>query len=100
VDLPGPDARQSIFEIHLGRRRQPAAQFDLARLSASTEGFSGAEIEESVVAGLYSAFSANAPLTTEMLLADIAGTRPLALTMVERISELRTWATERTVMAD
>lgn len=100
VDLPTPAVRQGIFEIHLARRKQHAASFDLGRLAEVTEGFSGAEIEESVVAGLFSAFAAGAPLTTDMMLAEIATTRPLALTMVEKIEELRSWARDRTVMAD
>jgi hypothetical protein len=100
VDLPKPAVREAIFEIHLNRRKQAAKQFDLARLAQATEGFSGAEIEESVVAGLFAAFSANSPLTTEMLLAEIQNTRPLALTMTEKIGELRAWAQQRTVMAD
>jgi MoxR-like ATPase len=100
VDLPTPSVRASIFDIHLGRRKQQAKQFDLAKLAEASEGFSGAEIEESVVAGLFAAFSANAPLTTELLLQEIQNTRPLALTMTEKISELRAWAQDRTVMAD
>ena len=100
VDLPVPKVRESIFDIHLTRRRQQPAKFDLAKLSAATDGFSGAEIEESVVAGLFTAFSANQPLSTETLLAEIENTRPLALTMTEKIGELRAWAAERTVKAD
>ena len=100
VDLPVPAVRESIFDIHLRRRRQQSSKFDLAKLSGAADGFSGAEIEESVVAGLFSAFSANQELRTETLLAEIANTRPLALTMTEKISELRAWAAERTVNAD
>lgn len=100
VDLPKPPVRAAIFEIHLARRKQEAAAFDIARLAEATEGFSGAEIEECVVAGLFTAFAASTPLTTDMLLAEIATTRPLAQTMTERISELRAWAQQRTVMAD
>jgi hypothetical protein len=100
VDLPTPHVRQTIFDIHLARRKQRAGTFDLAKLAQASEGFSGAEIEESVVSGLFSAFSANAPLTTDMLLAEIKATRPLALTMTEKISDLRAWAKDRTVMAD
>ena len=100
VDLPSPAVRQSIFEIHLARRKQQMSGFDLAALAQSTEGFSGAEIEESVVAGLFSAFAANVPLDTAMLLAEIGNTRPLALTMTEKIGALRSWAQNRTVMAD
>ncbi|MGH7637920.1 MAG: AAA family ATPase [Gemmatimonadaceae bacterium] len=100
VDLPTASVRQSIFDIHLARRRQQASKFDLAKLAAASDGFSGAEIEESVVAGLFTAYSANQPLSTETLLSEISNTRPLAMTMVEKISELRAWAAERTVNAD
>jgi len=100
VDLPKPDVRQAIFRIHLERRKQNAAQFALPELAEASDGFSGAEIEESVVAGLFSAFAANKPLSSAMLLEELGKTRPLALTMTEKISELRSWAQERTVMAD
>ena len=100
VDLPQPAVREAIFGIHLARRRQQPSGFDLAKLAAATDGFSGAEIEESVVAGLFTAFAGNQPLTTEALLGEIANTRPLALTMTEKIGELRAWARDRTVMAD
>ncbi len=100
VDLPAPPVRRSIFEIHLSRRKQQSSGFDLGKLASATEGFSGAEIEESVVAGLFSAFAASKPLSTEMMLAEISNTRPLALTMVEKIDALRSWARDRTVMAD
>jgi hypothetical protein len=100
VDLPAPPVRESIFDIHLKRRKQQPKEFDLAKLARATEGFSGAEIEETVVAGLYSAFSSNVPLTTEVILQEVKTTRPLALTMTEKIGELRAWALDRTVMAD
>lgn len=100
VDLPTPPVRASIFDIHLKRRNQKSADFDLQQLAAASDGFSGAEIEESVVAGLFSAFSANTPLNTPLLLAEIGKTRPLARTMTEKIDQLRSWAQDRTVMAD
>jgi hypothetical protein len=100
VDLPASKVRESIFDIHLARRRQDPSKFEVAKLAAATDGFSGAEIEESVVAGLFTAFSANQPLSTDTLLAEIANTRPLAHTMTEKIGELRAWAAERTVSAD
>jgi hypothetical protein len=52
------------------------------------------------VAGLCAAFAAPAPRTTDLLLQEIRNTRPLALTMTEKIGELRAWAQDRTVMAD
>ncbi|WP_206208582.1 AAA family ATPase, partial [Vogesella mureinivorans] len=53
VDLPGTSARQQAFAIHLGRRQQTIEAFDLAALSTASVGFSGAEIEQAVVAALY-----------------------------------------------
>jgi ATP-dependent 26S proteasome regulatory subunit len=100
VDLPRAPVRQSIFDIHLQRRKQQSSKFDLPKLAEATEGFSGAEIEESVVAGLFAAFSASTTLSTELLLQEIRNTRPLAMTMTEKISELRSWAQDRTVLAD
>jgi ATPase family protein associated with various cellular activities (AAA) len=100
VDLPKPDVRAAIFGIHLRKRKQDVGRFDLAALAAATEGFSGAEIEETVVAGLYTAFSGSTELTTDGLLAEIRRTRPLSRTMSERLDALRQWASDRTVAAD
>jgi ATPase family protein associated with various cellular activities (AAA) len=100
VDLPKPDVRAEIFGIHLRKRKQDVGRFDLAALAGVTEGFSGAEIEETVVAGLYTAFSGNTALTTDGMLAEIRRTRPLSRTMAERLDALRQWASDRTVAAD
>ena len=100
VDLPKPDARRAIFEIHLRKRKQDPAAFDLEALVVATEGFSGAEIEQAIVSGLYSAFAANHPLASALLLREIDETRPLSQTMAEKLDELREWARSRAVAAD
>jgi hypothetical protein len=99
VDLPRPESRCAIFTIHLRKRKQDPSRFDLAALAAATEGFSGAEMEQAIVGALYSAFARNAPLSTQMLLDEIAATRPLSRTMRERLDDLRRWAADRTVGA-
>src|SRR5687768_7787526 len=99
VDLPAVPTRMDIFTIHLRKRKQDPAKFDLKALAGATEGFSGAEIEQCVVSGLYAAFAANTPLTTPLLVAEIGRTRPLSRTMAERLTELREWASDRTVAA-
>jgi ATP-dependent 26S proteasome regulatory subunit len=99
VDLPTADVRESIFRLHLERRRQAIAGFDLTALATATEGFSGAEIEQVVVSTLYAVFAAGGILRMENLLAEIARTRPLATTMQERIQALRDWSHGRTVSA-
>jgi len=100
VDLPGDEARDGILRIHLRKRKQDPATLDLPRIVAATKGFSGAEIEESIVSAMYAAFSANASVTTDLLLAEIAATRPLSQTMPERLDALRRWAAQRTVGAE
>ncbi|KPK66937.1 MAG: hypothetical protein AMS21_00395 [Gemmatimonas sp. SG8_38_2] len=99
VDLPGEDARQRIWQIHLERRKRDPARFDIARLASLTEGFSGAEIEQAVVSALYTAFSRQEDLSTEALVEEIELTRPLSVTMAERIGALRAWAKDRAVFA-
>ena len=100
VDLPSAAARADVYRIHLARRKQDPSRFDLAKLAAATEGFSGAEIEESVVSALFGAFSGNTQPSTQLVLEEIARTRPLSRTMAERLDGLRSWARERTVSAD
>ncbi|HSN83108.1 MAG TPA: AAA family ATPase [Polyangiales bacterium] len=99
VDLPGPEARQRIWQIHLERRKRNPAKFDVARLASLTEGFSGAEIEQAVVSALYTAFSREEELSTEALVEEIELTKPLSVTMAERITALREWAKDRAVFA-
>ncbi|MEZ4254123.1 MAG: AAA family ATPase [Polyangiales bacterium] len=100
VDLPVADVRKQIFGVHLAKRGRPPGAFDLEALATATEGFSGSEIEQAVVAALYTAFSDTGELTTEGLLREIAETRPLSVTMREKVEALRAWARERAVPAN
>ncbi len=99
VDLPGDDVRREIFAIHLARRKQDPQLFDLAQLAAATEDFSGAEIEQVIVAGIYSALARQESLQTSALLEEIARTKPIATVMAEEVAALRAWAQGRTVSA-
>lgn len=100
VDLPDADVRASIFRLHLERRRQAIAGFDLPALAAATDGFSGSEIEQAVVSALYAVFAAGRALRMEDLSAEITRTRPLSSTMQERVQALRDWSQGRTVLAN
>jgi MoxR-like ATPase len=100
VDLPGPREREAVFAIHLKKRNRDNANFDLPRLTAASDGLSGAEIEQAVISGLYSAFSDKADCSTEHILAAIQGTQPLSVVMREHVERLRSWAKNRCVMAD
>jgi len=100
VDLPDQATRREIFRIHLSTRGQDPARFDLDRLALRSDGFTGSEIEEAVVSGLYTAFSLEHSLTTDDLLKEVEGTVPLSVTMAEKIGALRAWARTRTVAAN
>ncbi|MDX1392952.1 MAG: AAA family ATPase [Gemmatimonadota bacterium] len=100
VDLPDEETRREIFRIHLEKRSQDPAAFDLAELAGRANGFSGSEIEQAVVAALYTAFSESAALTGDALAAEIDGTSPLSRMMSEKVDALRAWAEGRTVRAN
>lgn len=100
VDLPKADVRATCFSLHLKKRGRDVSTFDLAALAAASEGFSGAEIEQSIVAGLFTAFGQKQPLTTEILLGEIRATQPLSVTRAEDIRAIRDWAKNRAVPAD
>jgi SpoVK/Ycf46/Vps4 family AAA+-type ATPase len=100
VDLPSSDIRASILAIHLSRRDQPLRNFDIKALAAEMRGFSGAEIEQAVVAALYSAHAKKQPLTSEHIRQEIALTKPLSVVLREQISQMRAWADGRTVSCD
>jgi len=100
VDLPKPDARTTILEVHLTKRGIEPSDIDLELLVAASEGFSGAELEQAIVAGLYSAHALKLELNTQHLLNEIKQTKPLSVVMAEKIGELRAWAADRTVPSD
>jgi len=100
LDLPDVGARRAVLDVHLRRRRRDPATFDLAAIADATEGFSGAELEQLIVAGLYASFAEGVELDTAELLREAAATRPLSVTMSESITQLRAWAKDRAVLAD
>jgi AAA+ superfamily predicted ATPase len=100
VDLPNAEVRVALYTLHLKKRGRDALAFDVAALAAATEGFSGAEIEQSIVSALYTAFAQKQQLTTEIVLAEIRSTQPLSVTRAEHIQAIRAWAKSRAVPAD
>lgn len=99
VDFPSAKAREQIFAIHLGKRALDVKRFDLPALVAATDGYSGAEIEQAVIAASFEARAAGGEVDGAALAAEIERTRPLSVIMAERIDALRAWAAERAVMA-
>lgn len=100
LDLPDAATRAEIFAIHLRKRELDPAGFDLAALAATTQGYSGAEIEQAVVAALYLAREQRIPLNTSHIRNELEQTRPLSRIMAEKVNSLRAWARDRTVSAN
>ncbi|HBH80395.1 MAG TPA: AAA family ATPase, partial [Nitrospira sp.] len=97
VDLPDDAERASIWRIHLGLRKQDSTRFDLDKIVSASDGFSGSEIEQAVVAALYRALHQKAPLTTDLLIEELTHTVPLSVTRREDIDALRQTAEGRFV---
>ena len=99
-DLPNEAERFDIFKVHLQRLRgEKSQEFDLGLLAKCTQDFSGAEIEQVVIEGLYRAFGIfvngqRKDLTTEDLLRAIEDTVPLAASAGNQIQDLKQWAAE------
>jgi hypothetical protein len=97
VDLPDLEERTNIINIHLRLRKQDPEQFDMGALLKETEGFSGAEIEQVVIAALYRALYLKQPLNTELLIQEINSTIPLSVSRREHLQQLRAIAQDRFV---
>ena len=95
VDLPTAEERQDIFRIHLMKRRRAIDRFDLVQLANVCEGFSGAEIEQALVAAMYEAFAQDREFTQLDIIAACRATVPLSKTMSEQVTALRDWARQR-----
>jgi SpoVK/Ycf46/Vps4 family AAA+-type ATPase len=100
VDLPDIETRKEIFSIHLKKRELDPNKFDLQNAAELSDGFSGAEIEQVIVSGLYSSIGGSGNLDTELLSDEIKKTKPLSVIMSEKIQNMREWANERTVPAN
>jgi|LFRM01.1.fsa_nt_gb SpoVK/Ycf46/Vps4 family AAA+-type ATPase len=95
VDLPGSKEREEIFKIHLTHKGRDANNFDLKQLTDATPGYTGSEIEQIVIAGLYRAFAKGQDITTKILLEVAKETPPLSVTMEEVIQDMREWGNKR-----
>jgi SpoVK/Ycf46/Vps4 family AAA+-type ATPase len=99
VDLPDQKTRAEILRIHATRRGIALEPASLEALAQACEGFAGAEIEQAVVAAVYSANAQHRAPDAQILRAEMAATRPLAVVMSEKVEALREWAEGRTVPA-
>jgi len=91
--------RRQIIDIHIRKKKRDPGQFDMDKLVEATSDYSGAELEQAVVASLYDAFDTGNDLSTDGLLHTLREIVPLAITMREQIETMREWARTRARMA-
>lgn len=93
INLPTESERQQIFGVHLQKYRPLTFRnFDVRQLAQATPEFSGAEIEQAVIEGMYRAFHLGRDVTTADILGAIEDTYPLASTAREQIQYMQNWA--------
>jgi SpoVK/Ycf46/Vps4 family AAA+-type ATPase len=97
VDLPDPQERVAILQIHLMRHKQDPRRFQLPLLVEVTDGFSGAEIEQVIITALYRAIYEKRPVNTDLLVEEVKATVPLSISRREDLHALRLMAQERFV---
>ena len=91
LDLPNAEERLSILDLHL-RKRRPSYDFPLSTIIDRTNGFSGAELEQSVIEGMHFSFSEKRELMEKDLIKAVAELIPLSRTAREQIDLLKEWA--------
>jgi hypothetical protein len=97
VDLPDAESRKQLLNIHLKKRDLKPENFNLKKIIEQTCGFSGAEIEQSIISALYSASNKNEAISTGHIIEQVKSTKPLSILKKEEIYSLREWAKERTI---
>lgn len=91
VDLPDDRERESIFKIHIARRRESDVnKIEYSKLVNKTAGFSGADIEGVVVDAVENAFAdGKSELSTDILIKAIDDTKSLSVIMKDKLKELQ-----------
>lgn len=97
IDLPTFQERKEIFEIHLKKKGHDPALFDVHALAKEAEGYSGAEIQVLIGESMFEAVFQNEELKTSHLIQEISNTKPLSVTMKDKVNSIRTWAQEHNI---
>jgi SpoVK/Ycf46/Vps4 family AAA+-type ATPase len=93
LDLPKIKEREEIFKIHLQEFRPNSwKSFDYSKLAKSSESFSGAEIKQSIIEGMYYAFYEKREFTTEDIYLALKESIPLAHLESDQMKKLQNWA--------
>ena len=91
LELPDGGERRAILDLQL-RRRRPAHTLPLEVLVDRTEGFSGAELEQTVIEAMHLAFGEGRELGEADLITAASQVVPLSRTAREQLDALHLWA--------
>ena len=93
LDLPKMEEREEIFKIHLKEFRPKSWEnFDYSKLAKSSDSFSGAEIRQSIIEGMYHAFYEKREFLTEDICQALEELIPLAHLESDQMVKLQNWA--------
>jgi ATP-dependent 26S proteasome regulatory subunit len=93
LDLPKKEEREEIFKIHLKEFRPNSwKSFDYSKLGELSESFSGAEIRQSIIEGMYHAFYEKREFTTDDICMALNELIPLAHLESHQMLKLQNWA--------
>jgi len=93
LDLPKQDEREEIFKIHIQDFRPDSWEsFDYSKLAQVSESFSGAEIRQSIIEGMYHAFYEKREFTTDDICWALKEFIPLAHLESDQMVRLQNWA--------
>jgi SpoVK/Ycf46/Vps4 family AAA+-type ATPase len=91
LDLPSGEERRAILDLQL-RRRRPGHRLPLEVLVDRTAGFSGAELEQTVIEAMHLAFAEARDFCEADLVAAASQVVPLSRTAREQLEHLQQWA--------
>jgi ATP-dependent 26S proteasome regulatory subunit len=93
LDLPKQEEREEIFKIHIKEFRPNTFEsFGYSRLAQASESFSGAEIRQSIIEGMYQAFYEKREFTTDDICLALKELIPLAHLESDQMIKLQNWA--------
>lgn len=112
VDLPDESEREEIMKIHVRKRRDAKFLQEMMKDGAwkdcikASEGYSGAEIEEAIISGLYTAFHRGSKngkredLKMDYVYSSLLNTTPVSRSQQESLKSMLEWAKTNAVRAN
>jgi ATP-dependent 26S proteasome regulatory subunit len=93
LDLPQKQEREEIFKIHIQEFRPKSWEsFNYSKLAQLSDSFSGAEIRQSIIEGMYHAFYEEREFTTDDICLSLTQVIPLSQLEHSQTLKLKNWS--------